>query len=273
MRYGYGLCFYLVAICFLLSPIHVSAKTKVNLVPVHVEPCDYADCVKNFQEYKTLSRYGHSDAMYTLAEMYRLGYGTEVDLRLATKWYRRSAKLNNPYAEYKAAIIYLQEGDNQDIDKAMRYLRNANRADLNEATHLLGMLYIEGELIPQDIEKAKEYLTKSYDAEHFDTLQLLSELSNIQLDIDIVSTSAITKDKGHSQVAIVAPKGEMEVIEVNAPSLEEAFTYHIDLLRGNVADGTAGTGTLLRGKACADIFSCSSETDDDRIRDFLMSTW
>ena len=242
---------------------------------MHVESCDYADCVKNFKEYKTLSRYGHSDAMYTLAEMYRLGYGTEVNMRLATKWYRRSAKQDNPFAGYKAAVIYLQEGELQDVDKAMRYLRNADRAELNEATHLLGMLYVEGELVPQDISKAKEYFTKSYEAEHLETVRLLSDLSTAQLAIELTTISTRAKEqKNKADPAILsAPKGEMEVIEVSAPSLEEVFVYHIALLRKKIPDGGIGTGTMLRGKTCADMISCNSETDRDRIRDFLMSTW
>ncbi|MDR8525780.1 tetratricopeptide repeat protein [Shewanella fidelis] len=253
------------------------AKPKVSPIPVLVEPCQLADCKKNFQEYKTLSRYGHSDAMYTLAEMYRLGYGTEIDMRLATKWYRRAAKYDNPFAEYKAAIIYLQPGEEQDIEKAMKYLRNANRSDLPQAAHLLGMLYLEGELIEADIEKAKSYLTKSYEADHPDTVALLSDLSAIQLDIQLKNKSELAQihqaNNSNDAKKVAAPKGEMEVIEVRAPELQEVFVYHIALLRKKTPDASRGTGTMLRGRGCGEMISCNSETDRDRIRDFLMSTW
>ncbi|WP_246033220.1 tetratricopeptide repeat protein [Shewanella canadensis] len=143
-----------------------SAKMEVHSLPAQIIPCDTSDCSKTFQEYKTLARYGHSDAMYTLGEIYRHGYGTEVDMRLATKWYRRSAKYGNPFAQYKAAIIYLQESENQDIEKAMRYLRAADREGLDDASLLLGLLYLEGELIETDLVKAKEYLSKSFENGH-----------------------------------------------------------------------------------------------------------
>lgn len=273
MRQGHIFYFYLLIIASAFSPYSAFAKTKVNLVPIHVEPCDLVDCASNFKDYKTLTRYGYSDAMYTLAEMYRIGYGTEIDMRLANKWYRRAAKYDNPYAQYKAAIIYLQESEYQDVDRAMRYLRGANRADLSEATHLLGMLHSEGDLVPQDMEKAKAYLKKSYQADHPDTIQLLSQLSAVQLDIELKSMPAQVKKRSHHTSAIVAPKGEMEVIEVSAPSLEEVFIYHIAMLRKSFPDAGTSTGSMLRGRTCSEIIDCNNQNDRDRIRDFLMSTW
>ncbi|GIU25042.1 hypothetical protein TUM4433_09330 [Shewanella schlegeliana] len=267
MRHGnmFYLCLFMTAFAFNIN--YAVAKTKVSAVPVFVEPCQAVECERNFKEYKTLSRYGHSDAMYTLAEMYRIGYGIDVDRRLATKWYRRAAKYDNPFAEYKAAIIYLQEGKYQHVDKAMRYLRDANRSNLNEATHLLGLLHWEGELIPRDLEKAKAYLMKSYEAGHPDTVQLLSDLSTVKLDIELNS------EVNDSSAGLVSPKGEMEVIEVHAPDLQEVFSYHIALMRKTPPDASRATGTLLRGRTCGEMVSCYTETDKERIRDFLMSTW
>lgn len=279
MRLGYitYFCFFMTVSTLPFFMANAVAKVKVSSISIMVEPCEMADCEKNFQEYKTLSRYGHSDAMYTLAEMYRLGYGTEVDMRLATKWYRRAAKYNNPFAEYKAAIIYLQDGEHQDVDKAMRYLRSANRSDLAEAAHLLGMLYLEGDIVEKDIAKAKSYLSKSYEAEHPDTVDLLSDLSAIQLDMQLKNRATLAKkqqkNNGGNSSRILAPTGEMEVIEVRAPELEEVFVYHIALLRRKIPDATPGTGTMLRGRSCGEMISCNAETDRDRIRDFLMSTW
>jgi len=206
--------------------------------------------------------------MYTLAEIYRNGYGTEVDMRLATKWYRRAAKYDNPFAQYKAAIIYLQESENQNIEKAMRYLRAADREGLDDATHLLGLLYLEGELIETDRSRAKEYLSKSFENGHQDTLNILADISQIKLglsDKDIVPKKA--------PVSKPAPVGEMEVIEVRAPSLEEVITYHIARLRRRDPDVGAATGTMIRGLTCAEMISCNTESDRERMREFLMSTW
>ena len=188
-----------------------------------------------------MSRYGYSDAMYTLAEMYRLGYGTRVDKERSTKWYRRAAKLGNPFAQYKAAIIYLQEGEDQDIDKGMRYLRDANRGDLNEAAHLLGMLYIEGKLVERDKEKAKDYLAKAYEAGHEPTLNLLAEVSEVALEVK--RQAKVTPVTAKTQAA---PTDEMEVIEVRAPSLEEVFSYHIATMRSLVRAPRCGGVPVVR---------------------------
>jgi len=259
---------YALGLLVLLCSGAALAKPAVQSLSAQIIPCDTSDCSKAFQEYKTLARYGHSDAMYTLAELYRNGYGTEVDMRLATKWYRRSAKYGNPFAQYKAAIIYLQESENQDVDKAMRYLRAADREGLDEATHLLGLIYLEGELIETDRVKAKEYLSKSFEHGHKDTINVLANISLIKLD---------HKDKNtvptELSVSQPAPVGEMEVIEVSAPSMEEVLTYHITMLRGGSPDARGTTGTMLRGRTCSEMISCNTESDSERIREFLMSTW
>nr|WP_275659030.1 tetratricopeptide repeat protein [Shewanella sp. Isolate11] len=264
--------------CFIFS---ASAKVSIKALPTQLVPCDSVDCAKHFQEYKTLTRYGHSDAMYTLAEMYRIGYGTEIDSRLSIRWYRRAAKLGNPFAQYKAAIIYLQESEIQDIDKAMRYLRDANRSDLNQAAHLLGMLYLEGELIEKNTEKAKEYLTKSYQAGYQPTIDVLADLSYAKLGVLQESSATKPASKAQAELTattrdtpkVTAPKGEMEVIEVRAPSIEEVFTYHISLLRNKRPDGGTATGTRIRGRGCGEMIACNTESDQMRIREFLMSTW
>ncbi|MCZ4339312.1 tetratricopeptide repeat protein [Shewanella colwelliana] len=247
----------------------LAAKPSVKSLPMHLSACDSTECSKKFKEYKTLSRYGHSDAMYTLAEMYRVGYGANIDMRLATKWYRRAARLGNPFAQYKAAIIYLQDTEEQDVEKAMRYLRSANRADLSEAAHLLGMLYLEGDLVEKDAEKSKEYLTKAYEAEYPPTMMLLAEASDVALASQVLAANTVK----HKKQSIAAPTDEMEVIEVQGLSLEEVFNYHISIMRNGVPDGASGTGTSLRGRTCGEMIACNTETDKERIRDFLMSTW
>lgn len=244
------------------------AKPTVHALPAQIIPCDTSDCSKAFQEYKTLARYGHSDAMYTLAEIYRHGYGTEVDMRLATKWYRRSAKYDNPFAQYKAAIIYLQQGENQDIDKAMRYLRAADREGLDDATHLLGLLYLEGELIEEDGVKGKEFLSKAFENGHQDTLNVLADISQVKLDLSDKKLTQV-----NASMPQPAPVGEMEVIEVSAPALEDVIVYHIAMLRARVPIGGGSTGSMIKGKSCSKQFSCTIQADRSRIREFLMSTW
>ncbi|ASJ98451.1 tetratricopeptide repeat protein [Shewanella marisflavi] len=262
---GFFSCIALIASCVCLP---LAAEISVKPLPTQLESCERGECIDHFKEYKTLARYGHSDAMYTLAEMYRLGHGTQVDMERSTKWYRRAAKLGNPFAQYKAAILYLQDGENRDIDKAMRYLRDANRGDLNEAAHLLGMLYIEGELVEKDKEKAKAYLIKAYEAGHEPTLNLLAEASEVALEVKRQAEVQPVKETARQ-----APTDDMEVIEVRAPSIEEVFSYHIATMRGGVPDAVSGTGTSLRGRTCGEMISCNSQSDRERIRDFLMSTW
>ena len=100
-------------------------------------------------------------------------------------------------------------------------------------------------------------------------MMLLAEASDVALASQVLAANTVK----HKKQSIAAPTDEMEVIEVQGLSLEEVFNYHISIMRNGVPDGASGTGTSLRGRTCGEMIACNTETDKERIRDFLMSTW
>lgn len=95
--------------------------------------CDTTECHNRFLQYKRYSKKGYSDAMFVLAEFYYVGYGTEANTERDLKLFRKAAKFDSPQAQYKAGIIYLKEGENQDIDRGVKYLTEAGDNNLAPA--------------------------------------------------------------------------------------------------------------------------------------------
>ncbi|WP_299797314.1 tetratricopeptide repeat protein [uncultured Shewanella sp.] len=252
----------------------------VNLLAItttaanQLEPCATAECQEYFKAYKILTKRGHSEAMATLAELYYAGYGTTKDNEQALKWFRRSAKFGIVSAQYKAGVLYLQNSDFQDIDRGVSLLKRATKADFSPASLVLGKLYLGGHLVERDYEEADIWLSQAYQLNNPEILSIIDELKGTSELSNLPALSALTKSE-HNQLApaFSSPTGEMETIVVTAPDYTAYFDDEIARLNSSIPDTSSGTGSKIRGKTCAVLWGCSTETDPERIRDFLLSDW
>lgn len=256
----------------LLIPLQSTASPDKNgLVP----ECQQAECIKYFQQYRMYTRRGYSDAMYTLAELYYRGYGTEKNLSSALKWYRKAAKFENADAQYKAGILYLREGEYQDIERGLKYLRTADRNGVAEASHLLGLVYFEGQLTEQDLKLADEYFSHALKSGHQDTInffnQLDTEQSSKKQQLKLAATLAKDPTNQASDTG-AKPVGEMETITITGPDLSEIFDYQLARLDLMSPDAVKGTGTNIPGRTCDEMIACG-HVDQDRYREFFMTGW
>lgn len=70
--------------------------------------------------------------------------------------------LDNTYAQYTLGKLYLCGEDvPQDIEKALDYLKASAEQKNEYASYQLGKLYLTGEVIPKDVETAVHYLETS----------------------------------------------------------------------------------------------------------------
>ncbi|WP_285163520.1 tetratricopeptide repeat protein [Shewanella goraebulensis] len=240
--------------------IQTTSKSLVNA-------CDTQECHNNFVRYKSFSKQGYVDAMYVLAEFYYQGYGTQQNTERALKWYRKAAKYNSGHAQFKAGVIYLKEGKYQDIERGIKYLEKASKNNLNAATHLLGLVYLEGKLVDKDIEKASEYLTKSYDNKYPDTVKFIA------INKDDKNFTPIFESAPLNLQSVQTPTDEMETISVTAPTLNEVFKIQISYFESTYPNAARGTGTSIPGRSCAEVISCGVEANRERIRDFFLLGW
>ncbi|MDN3653227.1 hypothetical protein QWY77_10735 [Thalassotalea ponticola] len=123
-----------------------------------IPACDTPQCQHYFKEYKRRSREGYADAMEILATFYHVGYGTEKNLELPLRWYKRAAKYFSVMGAYKAGIFMLSEEAFLNTERALAYLKKAGRRKYGNANYILTLLYSENELIPADLAQADHWL-------------------------------------------------------------------------------------------------------------------
>ena len=132
---------------------------------------------------------------YQIGMMYFKGLGTLVDNYKATEYFEKSAELGNQYAKRLLALEYIS-GKNyeQNIDKGISLLTEC--ADSGDAfsCYKLGNLYLKGEIVNQDLDKAEKYLLSAENNEFtqytLGTLYLQKEKYDIMKAISYFEKSA-----------------------------------------------------------------------------------
>lgn len=98
--------------------------------------------------------------------IYFKGLGTEIDNQKAAEYFEKSAELGNQYAKRLLALEYINgKKFEQNIDKGISLLTEC--ADSGDAfsCYKLGNLYLRGEIVNQDLDKAEKYLLSAEDNE------------------------------------------------------------------------------------------------------------
>ena len=103
-------------------------------------PKDYS---KALAAYENANQKGSIDSLFYLGEMYRLGLGTPVDYTKAAGYLKDTVKYDseNPNALVSLALLYMDgNGVPQDIEKAMELLKSAQLHNSIAAPYYLGLL-------------------------------------------------------------------------------------------------------------------------------------
>lgn len=139
--------------------------------------------------YRKAAKQGHADAQFQLGEMYYHGWGVNEDFEKAEYWYRKAAEQGHKEAQNNLDLMHLDgkigSGDNvwddndelnDDIppedfeleaennkdepEKIRQYRRDAIKGDAT-AQFNLGVMYANGEGVPQDYNEALKWYRKS----------------------------------------------------------------------------------------------------------------
>ena len=107
----------------------------------------------------------NDDLFYKLGQMFKLGLGTDSDVTKAIEYFRRSAEMNNKNGlfEYGKALL-TGEHIPQDTDSAVKLLEKAVKLKNSNAKRFLALEYISGEHLEQDFEKGIALLTECADS-------------------------------------------------------------------------------------------------------------
>ena len=107
----------------------------------------------------------NDDLFYKLGQMFKFGLGTDSDVTKAIEYFRRSAEMNNKNGlfEYGKALL-TGEHIPQDTDSAVKLLEKAVKLKNSNAKRFLALEYISGEHLEQDFEKGIALLTECADS-------------------------------------------------------------------------------------------------------------
>ena len=99
---------------------------------------------------------GFTLAAHHLGRAWRNGLGVLPDDEKAEMWFRRSAEAGNSCSQYSLGTLLQEQGR---LEDALGWYEQAAEAGNQTAQYHLGKLSLQGQVIPQNITKAVEYLT------------------------------------------------------------------------------------------------------------------
>ena len=116
--------------------------------------------------YEAAAGQGDLMACYNLGQCREKGRGCEKDLALAAEWYRKALDgdpedgddAGRVRARYYLGMLYLNgNGVPQDFDAAIENIRRSAEDGFAKAQYQLGLLYQNGEGVEQDAEEAQKW--------------------------------------------------------------------------------------------------------------------
>lgn len=119
---------------------------------------DYSTAVRLWQP---LADRGDPDALFNLAQAYKLGRGVPVDLGRAEDLYGKAAAKGHIQAADSYGLMLFQGGERE---KALPFVQaSAARGDAR-AMYILGVAYFNGDVVPKDWERAYALTSLARDA-------------------------------------------------------------------------------------------------------------
>ena len=126
----------------------------------------YQKALQGFLQIEPLAKKIKPYLQYQIGMIYFKGLGTPIDNQKAAEYLEKSDELGNQYTKRLMALEYISgENFEQNIDKGISLLTEC--ADSGDAfsCYKLGNLYLKGEIVNQDLDKAEKYLLSAEDNE------------------------------------------------------------------------------------------------------------
>jgi cell division septation protein DedD len=114
---------------------------------------DFAAAVR---EWQSPAAAGDPDALFNLAQAYRLGRGVEIDNARARQLYEEAARLGHVKAADNYGLMLFQEGEQA---KAMPLIRAAAERGDPRAQYVLGLSHFNADHAPRDWTRAYALMT------------------------------------------------------------------------------------------------------------------
>ena len=109
-----------------------------------------ADPAKAGEWYRLAAARGDAHALSTLGLMALDGRGMKRDPAQARTWLEQAAARGEATASFNLALLLLPSGSPADLTRAIELLRRAADAEIADAQHALGVLYLKGRGVLRD---------------------------------------------------------------------------------------------------------------------------
>jgi TPR repeat protein len=113
-----------------------------------------ASPVKAAEWYRLAAARGDAKALSSLGLMALEGRGMAKNPAQGRAWLEEAAAKGNPIASYNLALILLTSSAEADVSRTIALLRVAADAELPDAQHALGVLYLKGRGMPRNPAEA-----------------------------------------------------------------------------------------------------------------------
>ena len=134
----------------------VAAAPALADVKAGVDAWTSGDFARAVVEWQGPAAAGDPDALFNLAQAYRLGRGVEIDNARARRLYEDAARLGHVKAADNYGLMLFQEGEQQ---KAMPLIRAAAERGDPRAQYVLGLSHFNADYAPRDWTRAYALMT------------------------------------------------------------------------------------------------------------------
>jgi cell division protein FtsN len=177
---------------------------------------DYAAAVR---EWEVPAGAGDPDALFNLAQAYRLGRGVPIDLTRAERLYAQAAAAGHVQAADTYGLMLFQDGRRE---QALPYVTAAAGRGDARSQYLLGIAHFNGDLVEKDWVRAYALLILANDAGLPQAGQALAEMDrHVPLSDRQQAAGLAIELRGEADAARAA---ELTAAELAGPSLAAAET-------------------------------------------------
>ena len=126
------------------------------------------------------ARMDNAYAQLVLGDCYADGQGVKKDPQQAVQWWRKAAQHDNPKAQYLLGKAFLEgTGIGKNPQQAVYWITKSAEQGNKNAQFLLGKMYYEGYHVAADKEAARDWLGRAAEQAHTEAIDLLALINGM----------------------------------------------------------------------------------------------
>ena len=219
---------------------------------------------KAFAHFLKAANDGSANSMYALATMLEEGRGVGQDTVQAVKWFEKGAELGHAGCQYRMGVVLQKQkanvikstryfksaadagiasaqfeyakclfdgiGVKQDAKEGLKYLTLSVKQKYPDACYLLGVSYLQGTIVEQDLSKAALYVKMAADANHIEAqlayVKFLEDGLGVEANTELAKeTLKKAADSGNTE-AMFLYAFYLESGKYDSVDQEQAFEYY-----------------------------------------------